>query len=514
MGDSLPDPAASSDRANVPPFSLPIFRKFLVNFIIADDQSLNVVECKEFRCLILLLRDDLKDSNIPHHTKIRSDIIQAWKDYFMILKIDLAVPGHFTMDNAENNITMMTHLSQLLVPRELPLGFDAKDRRIMCYVHIMNICVQHVVEAFCSPDMLAEAWDDVFDDDEVDKDEYLAAVQRDPVSLGRSVVRAIRASGLRRDEFKKLVATGNDQDWFKSPDGQPVQVPETQLLHDVRTRWDSTFYMINRLRTLHLPIDCFLSLLGQKDIAHYRMSDMDWFVLREYEILLDVFQQRMSAEKRATLNRAVPSFELFMTAWEKLREMNKRIAPFIDVGLKWAKQYYNRMDNTQAYIISMLVVDLSLRFRWIRKYWGQEWITRAENIILALMEKYCATKVSASGNVESSPQPDSLDSLARLYGLDDMELGPSRHGALQAVEKEYRMYVDGELVDGSMDPLRFWEVNHTQFPTIFTIAMDYLPIQASSVPCERVFSSSADTDTKKRNLISPILMEALQMLKY
>lgn len=44
--------------------------------------------------------------------------------------------------------------------------------------------------------------------------------------------------------------------------------------------------------------------------------------------------------------------------------------------------------------------------------------------------------------------------------------------------------------------------------------MDYLPIQASAVPCERVFSSSAETDTKKRNRISPRLMEALQMLKF
>ncbi len=44
--------------------------------------------------------------------------------------------------------------------------------------------------------------------------------------------------------------------------------------------------------------------------------------------------------------------------------------------------------------------------------------------------------------------------------------------------------------------------------------MDYLPIQASSVPCERIFSSAAETDTKKRNRISPVLLEALQMLKH
>jgi hypothetical protein len=44
--------------------------------------------------------------------------------------------------------------------------------------------------------------------------------------------------------------------------------------------------------------------------------------------------------------------------------------------------------------------------------------------------------------------------------------------------------------------------------------MDYLPIQASAVPCERVFSSSSETNTKKRNRLGADIMEALQILKY
>ena len=44
--------------------------------------------------------------------------------------------------------------------------------------------------------------------------------------------------------------------------------------------------------------------------------------------------------------------------------------------------------------------------------------------------------------------------------------------------------------------------------------MDYLPIQASAVPCERVFSSSSETCTKKRNRLSPALLEMLQVLKF
>jgi hypothetical protein len=44
--------------------------------------------------------------------------------------------------------------------------------------------------------------------------------------------------------------------------------------------------------------------------------------------------------------------------------------------------------------------------------------------------------------------------------------------------------------------------------------MDVLPAQASAVPCERVFSSSKETCTLRRNRVSRRLLEALQVLKY
>jgi hypothetical protein len=44
--------------------------------------------------------------------------------------------------------------------------------------------------------------------------------------------------------------------------------------------------------------------------------------------------------------------------------------------------------------------------------------------------------------------------------------------------------------------------------------MDVLPIQASAVPCERVFSSAKETMAPRRSCILPDLMEALQLLKF
>jgi hypothetical protein len=52
------------------------------------------------------------------------------------------------------------------------------------------------------------------------------------------------------------------------------------------------------------------------------------------------------------------------------------------------------------------------------------------------------------------------------------------------------------------------------FPHLFQVAMTVLAMPATSVPSERVFSSSGRTDTTARNRLSPALMEALQILKF
>jgi hypothetical protein len=61
----------------------------------------------------------------------------------------------------------------------------------------------------------------------------------------------------------------------------------------------------------------------------------------------------MSREETPVLAGSLPAFEMFMTAWEKLGETHVRLTPMIDIGLKWAKKYYCRMDDTKAYVLAM-----------------------------------------------------------------------------------------------------------------------------------------------------------------
>jgi hypothetical protein len=113
---------------------------------------------------------------------------------------------------------------------ERDIVFDPVDRRIMCYAHIVNLSSGRVIRAASGGEDTPES---------------------NPIEHARGVVRAIRVSGKRRDAFDEMVKLGNTNKWFKV--GNPAKVvmlKELQLLRDVRTRWDSIFFMFNRLREM------------------------------------------------------------------------------------------------------------------------------------------------------------------------------------------------------------------------------------------------------------------------
>jgi hypothetical protein len=138
------------------------------------------------------------------------------------------------MDNAANNKTMMESLATKLQERDM--SFDAADRQVMCFAHIIDLASGRVIRAV---------------------EDKSASETNNPIGLARTVVRSIRASGLRRDSFDEVVKNGNTKKWFKAgTPPQVVQLKELQLLRQVRTRWDSVYNMVNRLREMR-PVSYF-----------------------------------------------------------------------------------------------------------------------------------------------------------------------------------------------------------------------------------------------------------------
>lgn len=184
----------------------------------------------------------------------------------------------------------MKELEYLLYEREMSIvaNFDQLKNRVRCYAHIINVCSSHIISSVASASkrslsnfpvdsspMIVDDSEDEWDSDEIDPgcnideleladcfadcdssdlEDWLAGIKRDPLGRARRIIRLLRSSDQRREGFRRSIQEGNERNWFseKTPDGnrRSVQVPELQLLRDVKTRWDSVYMMLQRLRVL------------------------------------------------------------------------------------------------------------------------------------------------------------------------------------------------------------------------------------------------------------------------
>ena len=203
----------------------------------------------------------------------------------------------------------MQELEVLLQRHDKTIKFDPRKNRIRCYPHIINICSSHVIaSSTCISKKFLEMLksecggqfvylnvegddndngdgddsDDSDDDGNGDGDNnndsshsfardipdltlddtqlgkildhqmwaWYSGLKRDPIKRARRVVRILRSSDKRKQGFTQVIDQGNESGWFKSADGEVVVIPHLELLRDVRTRWDSVFYMIERLLAL------------------------------------------------------------------------------------------------------------------------------------------------------------------------------------------------------------------------------------------------------------------------
>lgn len=111
------------------------------------------------------------------------------------------------MQELENHFTL----------REVP--FNARQQRIMCFPHIINIVVQHVI-AKLSQTAAPEDEDNDYEEDNAQLDDQprptsrSAAYARDPIARCRKIVIAIRSSGQRRENFENWIKTGEPVSLF------------------------------------------------------------------------------------------------------------------------------------------------------------------------------------------------------------------------------------------------------------------------------------------------------------
>jgi len=135
------------------------------------------------------------------------------------------------------------------------LLINVANLKSSCFPHVINIAVKTGLKYLMEiddRDPEAVGSDEPFllvSDALLDDPEYLEILENDIVGEAQNQVTTCRASGQRRENFKRVIEQGNkDGGW-----GEPAEeLAPIQLLKDVDTRWSSIFQMIDRLMELYL----------------------------------------------------------------------------------------------------------------------------------------------------------------------------------------------------------------------------------------------------------------------
>ncbi|CAK1592156.1 unnamed protein product [Parnassius mnemosyne] len=84
----------------------------------------------------------------------------------------------------------------------------------------------------------------------------------------------------------------------------------------------------------------------------------------------------------------------------------------------------------------------------------------------------------------------------------------------EGLNEEFKHYLSQAVVHLNYDPILYWqEQKNSIYHQVHSIAVMYMSIVGSSVPCERLFSIAGNIATDERNRLDPCRLDRLLFLK-
>lgn len=108
-------------------------------------------------------------------------------------------------------------------------------------------------------------------------------------------------------------------------------------------------------------------------------------------------------------------------------------------------------------------------------------------------------KIESEEEEENKPPPSKQSKKSFLL----KKMQPHRRSMESRAEREIQTYMETPPTITSSDPVAwFWTLKQT-YPLMSCLAFSYLCVQASSTPCERVFSTAGNTICAERSHLLP-----------
>lgn len=300
-----------------------------------------------------------------------------------------------------------------------------------------------------------------------------------------------------------------------------IHIPSNKKLAlDVKTRWNSTFLM---LQTSLIYRDVFARLKYRDSQYKICPTEDDWEVAREICEKLELFHtatKLFSGTKYPTANVYFPTICGIRVEISKWLQSPKDVIK--DMALNMLEKFNKYWSVIHGVMGIATVLDPRyklgiLEYYYEKMYGGVEAlneVTRIKELCLKLVGEYEARQGS---HYEPQPSPPPLqsdiDSNSPL--IDDLSDFDKFIQTRDIRNARGRSELDCYLEDGMMprtsdfDVLSFWKTSGPKYPLLQMIAKDLFAIPVSTVASESAFSTSGRVISPHRNRLLPTTVEAL-----
>ncbi|CAB4496358.1 unnamed protein product [Rhizophagus irregularis] len=382
------------------------------------DETVKKVKCKH--CKILIACNKGSTLGMAGHIKSKHKLMKEKGKKQLTIResinnSEVIILG-VTTDNASNNITFLKAVESDLSQRYI--YYDSNDKHVCCLAHVINLAARQVLITLKATD-----------NDKSSNEEVGSLI----VKL-RILIKKIKASVQQVDKFKAQCKVAN--------------VPNLNVILDVRTRWNSTYDMLVRARKLKEP----LNILSNSDsnLHSFTINEDEWINLLEIEELLKYFAKatkQICGEAYLTLSYVIPIYNILLNKLEDFWDTPNRFENGKEAAINAInklKIYYNKTDST-LYAVS-LILDPRLKVEYMKdNEWETQWVDRTKKTVSELYMMLYAPQETQNTNIEyNSSDEDLVSHISKRHRIESVS--------------EFDRYLNADRAQALCDTLNWWKL--------------------------------------------------------
>lgn len=313
----------------------------------------------------------------------------------------------------------------------------------------------------------------------------------------KSIVTLVKRSVVATDELVRL------QKRDGRTDGTILKFKQ-----EVSTRWNSTFYMIERF----LKLREYIYPVILKCPTSPEMITHD-----EFDVLTDVIKilQPIELVTREISGDLYPTCNIIIPLIRCMTKVINDCIPLTNYGINLKEcillEIERRFRDIERIQILTIATILDPRFKKI--HFNQPIaVSSAISYINTLMQD--ATNTNQNSTCTKTTPIMKCNETGTLWNFHDNLVASSTltRDEPGGINVELRQYLNQPVIPRHNDPLKYWQTLKHAYPMLFNIAIKYLAVTATSVPSERLFSKAGIIKSDIRNRLTPNRLNMLLFL--